>query len=73
MAHVNNIVGIRINNASNNASINFGHSVHKGHQANVKMYVGYYQAGDANFSPLQFNNANVVNDNDYKDQTQAQV
>ncbi|WP_312889085.1 spore germination protein [Desertibacillus haloalkaliphilus] len=70
---MNNIVGIRVNNASNNASINFGNTVHKGHQANVKMSVGYFQAGDANYSPLQFNNANLVNDPDVKDQAQAQI
>lgn len=73
MTHINNIFGIRINNASNNASLNFGNVLHKGHQANVKMNVGYAQAGDANFSPLQFNNANLTNDPDVKDQTQAQV
>ncbi|WP_216828679.1 spore germination protein [Alkalihalobacterium elongatum] len=73
MPHVNNIAGIRINKASSNASINFGNTVHKGHQANVKMFVGYYHAGDANFSPLQFNNANIANDPDLKDQPQVQV
>lgn len=73
LTHINNIFGIRVNSASNNASINFGNVLHKGHQANVKMSVGYAQAGDANFSPLQFNNANLVNDPDVKDQTQTQV
>ncbi|WP_245628091.1 spore germination protein [Shouchella shacheensis] len=73
MTHLNNIFGIRVNNASNNASMNFGNVLHKGHQANVKLNVGYLQAGDANFSPLQFNNANLTNDPDVSDQGQAQV
>ncbi|MBU8906372.1 spore germination protein [Desertibacillus haloalkaliphilus] len=71
--HMNNILGIRINQTSNNASMNFGHAVHKGHQANSKLNVGYGQPGDANFSPLQFNNANLTNDPDAVDQAQAQV
>lgn len=70
---MNNILGIRINNAANNASMNFGHAVHKGHQANVKSNNGYFQPGDANFSPLQFNNANFTNDPDVVDQGQTQV
>ncbi|RXJ02392.1 hypothetical protein DS745_06725 [Anaerobacillus alkaliphilus] len=73
LTHMNNILGIRINSASSNASINFGNVVHKGHQANIKMNVGYAQAGDANFSPLQFNNANLTNDPDVQDQVQAQI
>lgn len=73
MTHVNNIFGIRINSTSTNASVNFGNVLHKGHQANVKMNVGYAQAGDANFSPLQFNNANLTNDPDMADQTQTQI
>jgi hypothetical protein len=73
VTHVNNIFGIRINSISSNASMNFGNVLHKGHQANVKMNVGYLQAGDANFSPLQFNNANFTNDPDVQDQAQAQV
>ncbi|MFE8700133.1 spore germination protein [Cytobacillus sp. FJAT-54145] len=71
--HINNIFGIRINNSSNNASINYGNALHKGHQANAKMTVGYLQPGDANFSPLQFNNANFFNDPDVTDQGQVQV
>lgn len=71
--HINNIFGIRINNSSNNASINYGNALHKGHQANVKMNAGYVQPGDANFSPLQFNNANFTNDPDMTDQAQVQV
>ena len=73
MTHVNNIFGIRINSATTNASMNFGNTVHKGHQANIKMNVGYFQAGDANFSPLQFNNKNIFDDRDFKDQVQKQV
>ncbi len=71
--HINNIFGIRINNSSNNASINYGNALHKGHQANVKANSGYVQPGDANFSPLQFNNLNFTNDPDVVDQAQAQV
>ncbi|WP_235715267.1 spore germination protein [Halalkalibacter wakoensis] len=73
LTHMNNIFGIRINNTSNNASMNLGNALHKGHQANVKANSGYVQPGDANFSPLQFNNANLTNDPDVADQTQAQV
>lgn len=73
MTHVNNVLGIRINSATTNASINFGNVLHKGHQANVKMNVGYYHAGDANLSPLQFNNANVAKDMDVMDQVQQQL
>lgn len=53
--------------------MNLGNALHKGHQANVKANSGYVQPGDANFSPLQFNNANLTNDPDVADQTQAQV
>ncbi|WP_163970576.1 spore germination protein [Oceanobacillus halotolerans] len=73
VSHINNVYGIRVNNISNNASINFGHVLHKGHQANIKMNVGYQHNGDANQSPMQFNNANHVNDPDALDQTQQQV
>ena len=73
MTHVNNVLGIRINSIATNASINFGNVLHKGHQANVKMNVGYYHAGDANLSPLQFNNANVAKDMDVMDQVQQQL
>lgn len=71
--HVNNIFGIRINNITNNGSINFGNVLHKDHQANLKMHVGFWQAGDANNSPMQFNNKNVANDPDAIDQSQQQV
>ncbi|MEC5425323.1 spore germination protein [Virgibacillus sp. C22-A2] len=73
VSHVNNIFGIRINSISNNGSINFGNVLHKAHQANVKMNVGYYHSGDAVNSPLQFNNANYANDPDIKDQAQKQL
>ncbi|OIJ14157.1 hypothetical protein BKP35_08145 [Anaerobacillus arseniciselenatis] len=71
--HINNILGIRINGASSNASMNFGNSILKGFQGNVKSNVGYLQPGDANFSPLQFNNANLTNDPDVLDQPQSQI
>lgn len=71
--HINNIFAIRINNNANNASMNYGNALHKGHQANVKANIGYAQPGDANFSPLQFNNANFNNDPDGVDQAQAQL
>lgn len=70
---VNNIFGIRINQSSSNASMNYGNAAHKGHQANLKMNAGYWQPGDANFSPVQFNSLNVSNDPDILDQPQAQV
>lgn len=73
VSHVNNIFGIRVNTANNNASVNFGNVLHKGHQSNVKMNVGYFHAGDANDSPLQFNNANYANDPDFIDQPQSQL
>ena len=71
--HINNVYGIRINNLMNNGSLNLGNVLHKGHQANVKMSVGYFQAGDANNSPLQFNNVNHTPDSDVLDQGQSQV
>lgn len=71
--HINNIFGIRINNVSNNAAISYGNAAHKGHQANVKLNSGYTQPGDANFSPLQFNNSNISNDPDVIDTPQSQV
>ncbi|WP_163970577.1 spore germination protein [Oceanobacillus halotolerans] len=71
--HINNIFGIRINSASNNTAITYGNAAQKGHQANVKMNSGYTQPGDANFSPLQFNNANFSSDPDFTDQPQSQV
>ncbi|MCT8136647.1 spore germination protein [Anaerobacillus sp. CMMVII] len=73
LTHMNNIVGIRLNNLSANASVNFGNSIMKGFQGNIKSNVGYLQPGDANFSPLQFNNANLTNDPDVQDQAQAQI
>ncbi|RXJ02391.1 hypothetical protein DS745_06720 [Anaerobacillus alkaliphilus] len=71
--HMNNIVGIRMNNLSANASVNFGNAILKGFQGNLKSNVGYLQPGDANFSPLQFNNANLTNDPDVVDQGQTQI
>lgn len=73
MTLVNNVFGIRINSITNNASINLGNVLHKGHQANVKMNVGYYHNGDANLSPLQFNNVNNATDPDTQDQVQMQL
>ncbi|MEW9051602.1 MAG: spore germination protein [Neobacillus sp.] len=71
--HVNNIFGIRVNSISTNGSMNFGNVLHKGHQGNVKLNTGYYHAGDANLSPLQFNNKNYVEDHDVYDQVQKQL
>ncbi|WP_164215127.1 spore germination protein [Virgibacillus sp. YIM 98842] len=72
-SHVNNVFGIRVNSIANNGSLNLGNVLHKGHQANVKMNVGYYQNGDANQSPLKFNSYNYAADPDIKDQGQKQV
>lgn len=71
--HMNNIVGLRVNDLSANASVNFGNSIVKGLQGNIKANVGYHHPGDANFAPLQFNNANLYNDPDVQDQVQAQI
>ncbi|WP_059104080.1 spore germination protein [Shouchella shacheensis] len=71
--HANNIFGVRVNSADKNTSMNLGNALHKGYQANSKKNAGYGQSGDANFSPLQFNNANLTNDPDVTDQGQAQV
>jgi hypothetical protein len=71
--HMNNIYGIRINNTTNNGSLNYGNSLHKGYQANTQANEGYLQPGDANYSPLQFNNTNVTSDPDINDQGQTQV
>lgn len=73
MTHVNNIFNVRVNGVQNNASINFGNVLHKGHQANVKANVGLVQIGDAFGSPAYFTNSNLVNDSDLADQPQQQV
>jgi hypothetical protein len=72
-SHVNNVYGIRVNSIANNGSLNLGNVLHKGHQANVKMNVGYYHNGDAIKSPLKFRNLNYAYDSDVKDQMQKQV
>ncbi|MUK88548.1 hypothetical protein GMD78_09115 [Ornithinibacillus sp. L9] len=72
-SHTNNIFGIRINNVVSNGSVNFGNTWHTGHQANLKVNVGYWHSGDANNSPLQFNNVNYANDSDINDQVQKQL
>jgi hypothetical protein len=72
-SHVNNVLGIRVNSISNNSSLNLGNVLHKGHQVNVKMNVGYYHNGDAIKSPLKFNNLNIALDQNVKDQAQKQV
>ncbi|SET55266.1 Spore germination protein gerPA/gerPF [Oceanobacillus limi] len=71
--HTNNIFGIRINSIESNGSLNLGNTWHTSHQVNVKMNVGYYHIGDANNSPLQFNNVNYANDSDIIDQVQKQL
>lgn len=73
VSHVNNILGIRINGISTNGSLNFGNVLHKGHQANQKIYAGYLHSGDANLSPLQFNNSNRIIEQDGIDQGQSQL
>ncbi|QOY37846.1 hypothetical protein AWH56_009925 [Anaerobacillus isosaccharinicus] len=73
LTHMNNIVGIRLNNLSENASVNLGNSILKGFQGNIKSNVGYHHPGDANFAPLQANNVNLYNDPDMQDQVQAQI
>ncbi|WP_018933169.1 spore germination protein [Gracilibacillus lacisalsi] len=73
MGHTNNIFGIRINTIMSNGSVNFGNVWHTNQQANIKMNVGYYQAGDANNSPLRFENKNYAFDSDVVDQPQQQV
>jgi len=71
--HVNNIFGIRMNSLTNNASMTYGNSAQKGHQSNMKQNNGYWQPGDAYFSPVQFNVSNISQDPDALDQPQAQV
>ncbi|WP_240688989.1 spore germination protein [Ammoniphilus sp. YIM 78166] len=73
MTHINNIFNVRVNNVSNNASINFGNVIHKGHQANVKANIGQALMGDAFYSPANNFNKNIHIDPDLIDQPQAQV
>ncbi|MFE8700134.1 spore germination protein [Cytobacillus sp. FJAT-54145] len=72
VSHINNILGIRINSISSNGSLNFGNVLHKGQQANLTVHAGYLHAGDANLSPLKFDNTNNINDPDVQDQIQSQ-
>lgn len=71
--HINNVFAWRMNSLNNNASVSYGNTLHKGHQANAKQNTGYWQTGDAYVSPLQFNNMNLSNDPDLLDTPQAQV
>jgi len=73
MTNVNNLFGIRVNTIMNNGSINFGHNTHSSHYVNMKINTGYLQTGDANHSPMQFNNVNDVIDMNNSDQGQKQV
>jgi hypothetical protein len=48
MPHVNNIFNIKVNEVSENGSINFGNTIHKGHVANEKRIGGQNTVGDCN-------------------------
>ncbi len=71
MPHVNNIFNIKINNISSNGSVNFGNTIHKGHNANQKQVGGQTIIGDA--SPSVMAGKNFVKDPDFVDQPQKQV
>jgi len=45
-SHITNIGSIRINTVSQGASINYGPTIHKGHQGNQKIVTGEYIIGD---------------------------
>ncbi|MEC5423132.1 hypothetical protein QGM71_06410 [Virgibacillus sp. C22-A2] len=44
--HLNNIHHVRVNHLSGGASINYGPSIHKNLQANVKINTGEFVIGD---------------------------
>jgi hypothetical protein len=46
MGTVNNIFNVKINNVTSTGSVNFGNTIHIGHEANSKAMGGAYQYGD---------------------------
>lgn len=67
MPHVYNLFHIKVNELSNNASINFGNSIHKANIVNEKNYGGNKVVGEAN-STVQHERL-FVKDPDLKDQS----
>ncbi|WP_078553004.1 hypothetical protein [Bacillus alkalicellulosilyticus] len=64
------IGSIKINQVSSGASINYGPTIHKGHQANIKFQAGEYIIGDEfvfNFCNNE-ETANENNDNNEEDE-----
>lgn len=58
MTIVNNVYAIRVNTVSNNGSINFGTTSHRGHQVKVDFRAGYVHAGDVDSSYIRVNHVN---------------
>lgn len=46
MGTVNNIFNVKINNVTSTGSVNFGNTIHIGHEVNSKAVGGAYQYGD---------------------------
>jgi hypothetical protein len=66
--HLTYIGRVKINNIAKGVSINFGPSIHKGYQANSKIYTGEIVIGDEftfNFCSENGNGENEENDNHY--------
>lgn len=71
MPTVNNIVNVKILSVSNNGSVNFGNTLHKGHTANQKSVGGSVSIGDASLTSQR--TLNKVNDPDFADQPSSQI
>lgn len=67
MGTVNNIFNVKINNVTSTGSVNFGNTIHIGHEANSKAVGGSYQYGDLG-KMLTFGNTNKAIDPDFIDQ-----
>jgi len=66
MPTVNNIFSVKISSVSNNGSVNFGNTLHKGHSVNQKSVGGTVSIGDASLNSQR--QLNKVNDPDFLDQ-----
>ena len=70
MPTINNIFNVKISSVSNNASVNFGNTLHKGHSANQKSVGGSEVVGDGSISSSR--ELNAVRDPDWIDQPNKQ-
>lgn len=71
MPTINNIYNIKILDVSNNGSVNFGNTLHKGHSANQKSVGGSSVTGDGSLTMSR--EQNRVNDPDFIDQPNKQL